>query len=784
MTPERGTTAPLVSVASVVARTRKTAPVSFSADEASKGDDTDAPDDLEEKKKSSKLKGAVTKGLMLGSVLPNLKAKWLSAGSANRNLYTVESLESQIYDNCHHDPQERLLMPLCMLSVDQEMEPPKRILRFTSSKALAASFVCILSVMTTSICTPLTFLWGGSWADPSWIPGGRPVMILDIICDVVFLCFLLLQLNTSYLHPSRRVEVVDRRKILKHRLGSLPWLSQMISVTCYIWIIAFDCDTLINNVKIVRFFHLVFFPDACWLVKDRWLVRILSIPLPLCFGVHWAACIMSWTGGYREAIQSQGPDSLTLWLNGTPVPGKVSYYFTAFVECLFMLLGGMDNILGGGTIRQDNFGALIILSIGAPVGSVIISKFISAVVREEALQFALDIRHEENKAFVKRALQNLNVPLELQKRVFSLHYYQKMSHDNNAFEQLFKENQLSGPLEDAIRVYLYQPVVVHSNFFKGKDSSYILAVVRALQDRVYLPGDYCVRAGEVANEMYFVNKGEVSVLVLTGAHQGSKSVSDAIVVGPRKRRGHHFGEVALIKGSLRTAWVKAETYVVLSCLTRDRIEAIWVYFPEERHAMVEMVTQTMNRDAERRRAASRSSGRSSQHQNVPAENTRQTQTPETKKAQKVEGESREPEAGSTTRGASDQPPDPEPEKGNKTNVGPGKVTQASLKRIESLCKELISGQKELARKQLELEEKVNRLAETTQTSTAPEALPAVIETVDSPAAPKSARVVVKKKLLPRRTEIGNALAAASNAPPMSPGRGFFAKRDDGLHEEE
>lgn len=217
-----------------------------------------------------------------------------------------------------------------------------------------------------------------------------------------------------------------------------------------------------------------------------------------------------------------------------------------------MLTGALDNPLGDGGIRDKNFGSLLMVAVFGPVGCIIVAHFIAAVVREQERKFALDIRHEENQAFVKRALENLNVPTELQRRVFSLHHFQKMSHDYEAFEQLFKNHTLSSPLEDAIRVYLYQSVL-RAGFFKDKEHSYILAVVRVLEDKAFLPGDYVVRVGEVADEMYFISKGEVSVLVAQGK---SKDVEDAIQLPMRKREGDYFGEVALIKGSLRTAWIK------------------------------------------------------------------------------------------------------------------------------------------------------------------------------------------------------------------------------------
>jgi len=130
-----------------------------------------------------------------------------------------------------------------------------------------------------------------------------------------------------------------------------------------------------------------------------------------------------------------------------------------------------------------------------------------------------------------------------------------------------------------------------------------LAVVRVLEDKAFLPGDL-VRVGEVADEMYFISKGEVSVLVAQGK---SKDVEDAIQLPMRKREGDYFGEVALIKGSLRTAWIKAETYVVASCLRRSSIEQIWKYFPQERESLQKQVLQTVMRDAARQATSIRES---------------------------------------------------------------------------------------------------------------------------------------------------------------------------------
>ncbi|CAJ1418454.1 unnamed protein product [Effrenium voratum] len=549
-------------------------------------------------------------------------------------------------------------------------------------------------------------------------------MVCDLILDVGYLFYLVLELKMSYLHPERKVEVTDATQIKRFRMTNMMYLLRMFSVTSYLWIIAFNGSLLLNITKIVRLYHYVRFPDPMWLVYDYGRLRELRPALLLTWLAHWVGCLLAWGGGYREALVRSGDGAAyETTFNGHVVPGWFSLYFMAFVEALYMLTGALDNPLGDGSIREKNFGALILVAIFGPVGCVIVAHFIATVVREQERKYALDIRHEENQAFVKRALENLNVPKELQRRVFSLHQFQKMSHDYEAFEHLFKNHTLSSPLEDAIRVYLYQSVL-SSTFFNNKEHSYILAVVRVLEDKAFLPGDYVVRVGEVADEMYFISKGEVSVLVANGK---SKEVEKATKLPTRKRKGDHFGEVALIKGSLRTAWVKAETYVIASCLKRTSIEQIWKYFPQERESLQRQVMQTVMRDAARQATA---------RQSVP------------------EPQGAEPETPRAATGLGAAPREAHEEKALATPQHQAET----LARIERLCESLSSKQQEMLGRLEELEQhlkppekpdKQEKQEKAKKPLKPGEDAPVEAHSATQASAKKATKLVPKKKAAPR-----------------------------------
>jgi hypothetical protein len=321
---------------------------------------------------------------------------------------------------------------------------------------------------------------------------------------------------------------------------------------------------------------------------------------------HWVACILASVGGYKEATQS--PEQSSKFFKTVfntdhhseynAVSERLVAYLMAFIETLYMLIGCLDNPLGDGSPRERNFGSLLIVAVFGPIGCVGVAKFIAAIVREQALAYVLESRHAENKAFIGAALRILNVPKELRRRVYSLHYFQRMSHDFEAFEVLFGRRHLSKPLESALRVYLYNESVLYAKYFKSKDPNYIVEVVRILEDCIFLPGDYVIRCGEVGTQMYFVARGELTVLVPHRRQTFRTDIKYANEVAKLKK-GDYFGDIALLEDCTRTAWVRADSYCLLSRLTRNAIQDIWHYFPSERASLVDNIKQRMSTVAHR-----------------------------------------------------------------------------------------------------------------------------------------------------------------------------------------
>jgi len=504
-------------------------------------------------------------------------------------VYTSREFEQTIYDIRKNVDQRGLLSDRGMFCndvgekdpvEDEIMEygsparPPKApCVHFASATAGIVDLLMLMVVAISSMIAPLTFLFGGStisWDRPgSQLPGGRWLLGIDVLLDALYIVYLLWQLNVSILDTTRYREIARRRRVLRWRWRSgrywISWFSALPSA----FVLGLGAPPLLSCLKVARLHHVFYLPDSLWKRRDGTLLRLSRLIVLLMLCSHWAACLLGHLGGYSEAASNEGFDWFETDFDGSPVNGQLSMYVMVFVEAIHMLTGALDNPLGAGSVRDHKFGSLIIVAVFCPVGCVVISLFISTVVREHQKSCALSMKHEENMAFMMRALQTLNIPKGLQKRVFALHHFQRMAHDRQAFEALFNGRNLSSTLQSALRVYLYHDNMLCSKYFNGKDINYVLEIIRVLNDEIFLPGDYLCRRGEVGYKMFFLVRGQVSVLVPDPTKDATGTRISRAEELRKLSKGAYFGEVALIRRCVRTAWVRADDYVMVASLAQE-----------------------------------------------------------------------------------------------------------------------------------------------------------------------------------------------------------------------
>mmetsp|Transcript_46358 Transcript_46358/g.83659 ORF Transcript_46358/g.83659 Transcript_46358/m.83659 type:complete len:847 (+) Transcript_46358:75-2615(+) len=527
----------------------------------------------------------------------------ISTSGEAKERYTPDTLEQSLYSGtCHDstDPDVLNIRELFGEIDDKELERAKHIWRFHLSDAAATvAWVMVASILVTAVVSPLSWILGGTWNNADLVPGGRSLLIVDMLLDAIYGVCLVLQFKISFLHPLLRTEVIDPAAIRKFHTSKFGfWLCAM---SCFMFIpVLAGADLMVQLFKVVRLGPLLHLPDSMWKYDDTALVRLGRPVLCLLLSSHWVACMLFSIGGFRAlALANEGAYATTIGIGywSTEVPGTFSLYMMSLVEAVYMLTGALDNPLGDGSPREKNFGALVIVFVFGPIGCVFVSWFIASVVREHARAYALDVRHDENRAFMERALEILNIPEPLAHRVLSIHTFKRKGHDDEAFRSLFENNTMSKSLESALLVYLHRDTVLSSKYFSGKDPNYVIAVINVLEDQVFLPGDYVARRGEVASEMYFVGRGTLSILIPDPVEGSNVDLAKAVGI---LKKGSFFGEIALVKETTRTAWARADQFVVVSALSRNKIDGIWSFYPKEREELVSSVEATAKRDKHRR----------------------------------------------------------------------------------------------------------------------------------------------------------------------------------------
>ena len=111
------------------------------------------------------------------------------------------------------------------------------------------------------------------------------------------------------------------------------------------------------------------------------------------------------------------------------------------------------------------------------------------------------------------------------------------------------------------------PILFLVPFFKGKIPQFIADCITAFQPMVFQDGDFIIKEGSAADEMYFLIKGRASVY-----YGGKKQVT--IV------EGAYFGEIGCIMGGIRRAGIKAITVCELQALSRRNLNSLLGEYPD------------------------------------------------------------------------------------------------------------------------------------------------------------------------------------------------------------
>eukprot|EP00931_Biecheleriopsis_adriatica_P061933 TRINITY_DN37273_c0_g1_i1.p1 TRINITY_DN37273_c0_g1~~TRINITY_DN37273_c0_g1_i1.p1 ORF type:complete len:899 (+),score=132.25 TRINITY_DN37273_c0_g1_i1:149-2845(+) len=196
---------------------------------------------------------------------------------------------------------------------------------------------------------------------------------------------------------------------------------------------------------------------------------------------------------------------------------------------------------------------------------------------------------QSRQAQTAMALHQLQAPVPLRERVLAYQSFLANVHREEDLNQpAFKG--LSSNLNRELRLCAYRKLILKAPFLRDQAKDVIAMMVGTLEDLVYLPADFIVCSGDQGRELFFMRHGEAGVFACG---------SDPPIWGETPEvssytQGNYFGEVGMLTGKRRSAWIMAKTYCVLSVLPYTTVEVLKEDHPEAFTTLVQSMVRAFN----------------------------------------------------------------------------------------------------------------------------------------------------------------------------------------------
>jgi len=220
---------------------------------------------------------------------------------------------------------------------------------------------------------------------------------------------------------------------------------------------------------------------------------------------------------------------------------------------------------------------LVVWSMTAPI-SALCTAFVFAQLLEVVQQAsAATDKHLSKLAELSSVLDSLFVPPNLKQRCLRYHSFLSIHNANKAeYDSLFSSMSLN--LQQDIKVHLFDGLVRSAPFFAEVPEEVMTKLVLAFEEEVYGPGQYIFHQGESGDDLFFIMRGSVEVLV-----DGSPLAQLQV--------GSFFGEVALVNDSPRGASIRAQSFCMFAKLSRDVFTEVLDEDPQVKKFIVNCIAQ-------------------------------------------------------------------------------------------------------------------------------------------------------------------------------------------------
>lgn len=439
----------------------------------------------------------------------------------------------------------------------------------------------------------LGFEYVTCWSECS--PARKFFYALDVFMDIFFTIDVVFNFRTAYYDDGELVS--SPMQIATRYFGGWFWIDIVATIPYGRFVDAAvsgtdpSSDVLTKLPRVLRFLRLIRLARLLRLLKlrrlmDEWaevgmfatsVMRLLRVGFYMLIVGHMIAC----TWYFIAAIE--GLDGNT-WAASFDFSAQddFAHKYTVSVYWAFVTLTtvGYGDVVPQSDIERRF--VMVCCFLGNGTFAYIVGKMTALASRVDVSQSVFQEKMDAVDEFVRYR----NLPRPLRKRIRS--YYESFWSRGVYFSETRILNELSFSLRRDVAFWLAKDLIETVPFFKGASEGFIAELVTRLAPQFCQKGDAIVRVGDVAHDMYLIQRGEV---VVTDFHGKPMHVL---------RDGAFFGEIALLEPSLkRTASVIAIKNCDLYTLARGDVDEVLLSFPDFRDAMMHIAESRLAKSVAR-----------------------------------------------------------------------------------------------------------------------------------------------------------------------------------------
>lgn len=472
---------------------------------------------------------------------------------------------------------------------EYRLQAPPRIhkwtvLHYSPFKALW-DWVILFLVIYTAVFTPYVaaFLLNepGYNAPPAPTEnyGDDPIVIVDLVVDIMFIIDILINFRTTYI--SENDEVISApSKIAVHYFRGWFIIDLVAAIPFDLLLFGSDTDettTLIGLLKTARLLRLVRVARKIDRYSEYGAAVLILLMATFALIAHWLACIW-YAIGHAER---SGPFGHTGWLahlaNATDQPYLLNKTYpggpsikSRYITSMYFTFTTLTSV-GFGNVApntpNEKIYAIVVMMIGSLMYASIFGN-VSAIIQR---LYSGTARYHSAMQRVREFNKFYQIPNPLKQRLEE--YFQHAWTYTNGIDMNMVLKGFPDCLQADICVHLNRNLLNNCSAFRGASSGCLRALSMKFKTTHAPPGDTLVHQGDVLVSLYFIARGSIEI------------VKDDVVMAILGK-DDVFGENPCIYETLgkSSCNVRALTYCDLHKIMRDDLLEVLELYPEFAHS--------------------------------------------------------------------------------------------------------------------------------------------------------------------------------------------------------